>query len=92
MLACVRVRAIRASGPDMRIDIVIVRENTEDLYAGVEYKPGSEEARLIHSWAPNKIKEDAAISIKPISAASSRRIVNMLSTTPLAGGVERLLL
>jgi isocitrate dehydrogenase (NAD+) len=57
------------------VDIVIVRENTEDLYAGVEYKPGSEEARLIHSWAPNKIKEDAAISIKPISAASSRRIV-----------------
>jgi isocitrate dehydrogenase (NAD+) len=57
------------------VDIVIVRENTEDLYAGVEFQPGSEEAQLIRSWAPSKVKADAAISIKPISAESSRRIV-----------------
>ena len=49
-------------------DIVIIRENTEDLYAGVEFEAGSEEAKTIRSWAPEKIQEDAAISIKPISA------------------------
>src|SRR6266550_4081148 len=57
------------------IDLVIVRENTEDLYAGVEYEVGSAEARQIIDMAPGKIREDAAISIKPISRTGSRRIV-----------------
>ena len=56
-------------------DIVIIRENTEDLYAGVEFEAGSEEMKTIRSWAPEKIREDAAISIKPISTEGSRRIV-----------------
>jgi isocitrate dehydrogenase (NAD+) len=57
------------------IDIVIVRENTEDLYAGVEFPVGSPEARQIIDMAPGKIREDAAISIKPISRTGTRRIV-----------------
>jgi isocitrate dehydrogenase (NAD+) len=57
------------------IDIVIVRENTEDLYAGVEYDLGSAEANQIIGMAGGKIREDAAISIKPISVSGTRRIV-----------------
>jgi isocitrate dehydrogenase (NAD+) len=59
------------------IDIVIVRENTEDLYAGVEYDVDSPEAKQIIAMAGGKIREDAAISIKPISIFGTRRIVKM---------------
>jgi isocitrate dehydrogenase (NAD+) len=58
-----------------QVDIVIVRENTEDLYAGVEFAAGTEEARRIAALAPEKIRPESAISIKPISALASRRIV-----------------
>src|SRR5690606_19816309 len=47
----------------------------EDLYAGVEFEAGSPEAQTIRSWAPAKIQEDAAISIKPISRSASERII-----------------
>ncbi len=57
------------------IDLVVVRENTEDLYAGVEYPSGSKEANDIISWAKGKIFPDAAISIKPISRTGTSRIV-----------------
>lgn len=58
------------------VDLVVVRENTEDLYAGVEYDVGTPEARRIIEMAgPGKIREDAAISIKPISISGSRRII-----------------
>jgi isocitrate dehydrogenase (NAD+) len=56
------------------IDLVVVRENTEDLYAGVEYPPKSKEAGEIISWAKGKIFPDAAISIKPISRTGTERI------------------
>ncbi len=56
------------------VDLVIVRENTEDLYAGVEYDLGSDEANHIIAMAGGKIREDSAISIKPISVTGSRRI------------------
>lgn len=57
------------------IDLVVVRENTEDLYAGVEYAVGSKEATEIIGWAKGKIFPDAAISIKPISRTGTERIV-----------------
>ncbi|MGI6034181.1 MAG: isocitrate/isopropylmalate dehydrogenase family protein [Limnochordia bacterium] len=57
------------------VDVVIVRENTEDLYAGVEFEMGSPEAKQIQALAKGKIPDDAAISIKPISVTASRRIV-----------------
>jgi isocitrate dehydrogenase (NAD+) len=59
------------------IDIVIVRENTEDLYAGVEWPKGSPEAEQIIDMAGGKIRRDAAISIKPISVTGTRRIIKM---------------
>lgn len=62
-----------------KIDLVIVRENTEDLYAGIEFEMGSEAAKKvigeINALQPKQIKDDAAISIKPISVSKSRRIV-----------------
>lgn len=57
------------------IDITIVRENTEDLYAGVEYDVDSPEAQQIIGMAGGKIREHAAISIKPMSVFGTRRIV-----------------
>jgi isocitrate dehydrogenase (NAD+) len=61
------------------VDLVIVRENTEDLYAGVEYEQGSDEARELIDWIESRggrlRHQDAGISIKPISVTGTRRIV-----------------
>jgi isocitrate dehydrogenase (NAD+) len=61
------------------VDIVIVRENTEDLYAGVEFEQGTEQtARLIDiltEMSGRNIRRDSAIGIKPISIYGSQRIV-----------------
>src|SRR5947209_18162043 len=58
------------------VDLIVVRENTEDLYAGVEYELDSAEARQIIAMAGGKIREDSAISIKPISTTGTRQITN----------------
>jgi isocitrate dehydrogenase (NAD+) len=58
------------------VDLVVVRENTEDLYAGVEFDEGSDEAKQVIALAGGRIRDDAAISIKPISAFASERIVD----------------
>ena len=58
------------------VDIVVVRENTEDLYAGVEFEAGSAEAGEIISLGEGRIRNDAAISVKPISWFASERIVD----------------
>jgi len=61
------------------IDIVVVRENTEDLYAGIEFAKGSAEAdKLISFIADNtgaKVARDSGLSIKAISESASRRII-----------------
>lgn len=61
------------------IDIVVIRENTEDLYAGIEYQEGSDDARaiieLIKETTGKIIPQDSGISIKPISVYGSERIV-----------------
>jgi isocitrate dehydrogenase (NAD+) len=57
------------------IDLVLVRENTEDLYAGVEFDANTAEAKQIIGMAPGKMFADSAISIKPISRTGSRRII-----------------
>lgn len=61
------------------IDLIIVRENTEDLYAGIEFEEGSSEAReLINFLKEHNQKmrfENAGISIKPISISGTERIV-----------------
>jgi isocitrate dehydrogenase (NAD+) len=61
------------------IDLVVVRENHEDLYAGIEFEQGSSEARKLIDFlvdlGARRIREDSGISIKPISVTGSRRIV-----------------
>ena len=61
------------------VDIVIVRENTEDLYAGVEFEEGSPEVAELIEWVAEKgagtIRPDSGISLKPISITGSERIV-----------------
>jgi isocitrate dehydrogenase (NAD+) len=61
------------------INLVVVRENTEDLYAGIEYEKGKDDTAEIISWinkhSKRQIGDDAGISIKPISAKATGRIV-----------------
>ena len=61
------------------IDLVIVRENTEDLYAGIEFEKNSEDAKklidLINKLTGKVIRADSGISIKPISVYATERIV-----------------
>jgi isocitrate dehydrogenase (NAD+) len=60
------------------INLVVVRENVEDLYAGVEWPADSPESKKVIEMAPKgKINEHAAISIKPISRFNSERIIRM---------------
>lgn len=61
------------------VDIVVVRENTEDLYSGIEFEKGTPDTvklrRLITRATGNKVNTDSGISLKIISEAASRRIV-----------------
>ncbi|MDD5595082.1 MAG: isocitrate/isopropylmalate dehydrogenase family protein [Candidatus Omnitrophica bacterium] len=61
------------------IDLVIVRENSEDLYAGIEFEEGKPETKNligeIEKYSKKKIRPDSGISIKPISKYASERIV-----------------
>ena len=60
------------------VDLVIIRENTEDLYVGIEYEEGSPDASELIAWIESKGGalrwRDAGISIKPISVTGTRRI------------------
>jgi len=74
---CYSLKGVKSRYED--IDLVIVRENTEDLYAGIEFEEGSKEAKELIDFLKArgaKIRfEDAGISIKPISITGSERIV-----------------
>src|SRR5207247_2382936 len=61
------------------VDLVVIRENTEDLYAGIEFEVGSESLqRLRHELrklASFEVRDDAGVTVKPISVSGTRRIV-----------------
>ena len=61
------------------VDIVIVRENTEDLYAGIEFERGSEWlpklSSLVEASGQGTLREDAGVSLKAISEFGARRVV-----------------
>jgi len=72
---CKSYRGVRSRYED--VDLIVVREATEDLYAGIEYEEGSEYARELIEWIgkrDGRVREDSGISIKPISVAGTRRI------------------
>ena len=62
-----------------KVDIVIFRENTEDVYAGIEWKAFSEEAKKVREFLKKEfgieIREDAGIGLKPISRFATYRIM-----------------
>ena len=61
------------------LNVIIFRENTEDVYAGIEYKAGSEEARRLRDFLVNqlqaKVRENSALGIKPMSEFGSKRLI-----------------
>jgi isocitrate dehydrogenase len=61
-----------------KVDMIIFRENTEDVYAGIEWKEGTEEARKVIEFLATlgkKIRPDSGIGIKPVSETGSKRLV-----------------
>ncbi|HEY7659320.1 MAG TPA: isocitrate/isopropylmalate family dehydrogenase, partial [Actinomycetota bacterium] len=65
--------------PYPSVDLVVVRENTEDLYRGIEVDAGTPEAdglrRELLRLSGRSVREDAALTVKPISVTGARRIV-----------------
>jgi len=60
------------------VDLVVIRENTEDLYAGIEFErgaPETEELRRKLEEFGHEIRKDAGVTVKPISVTGARRIV-----------------
>ena len=64
-----------------KLDVVIFRENTEDVYAGIEWSAGSKEANKVISFLKENfcvdIRENSGIGIKPMSAYATKRLVRM---------------
>src|SRR5687767_15428204 len=81
LYACIRpckaYEGVRTRFPGT--DVVIVRENTEDLYAGIEFERGSAEVEKLRGFLADELdsptRDDSGISIKPISVFGSERIV-----------------
>ncbi len=75
---CKSYKGVRSRYTD--IDLVVVRENTEDLYAGIEYEKGADDTTELINWlnqhSKRKITPDAGISIKPISVRATQRILH----------------
>ena len=63
----------------LRVDVVIFRENTEDVYAGIEYASGTPENQKLAGFLREQLGaqffEDAGLAIKPISPFGSKRLI-----------------
>ncbi len=84
LYACVRpVRFLKGTPSPVKrpekLDIVIFRENTEDVYAGIEWKQGTDEVKKVidffNSEMGKNIREDSGIGVKPISITGTKRLV-----------------
>jgi isocitrate dehydrogenase len=84
LYACIRpVRYIPGVPSPVRepekVDVVIFRENTEDVYAGIEYQAGSDKANRVRDFLVNEmgadIREKSAIGVKPMSEFGSKRLI-----------------
>ncbi len=77
-----------------RMDIVIFRENTEDVYAGIEWKQGTPQVKKLIDFINNemlagtnkRLREDSGIGIKPISITGTKRLVRMAIEYALKNG------
>ena len=86
LYACIRpVRYFKGVGAPMKhpekLNIVIFRENIEDVYSGIEFRAGTPEAEKLRAFIEKefakKIREGSAIGIKPMSPFGSKRLVKM---------------
>src|SRR5687767_5294225 len=86
LYACVRpVRYFEGVGNPMKepekLNVVIFRENIEDVYAGIEFAAGSPEAEKLRGFIKTELKkeirEGSALGVKPMSAYGSKRLVEM---------------
>ena len=78
-----------------RMNVVIFRENTEDVYAGVEWAAGSEEAKKVIALAESlgkTIRPDSGIGIKPISRTGTQKLVRRALRYTLENGHRRVTL
>ena len=75
------------------IDVVIVRENTEDLYAGIEFASGTDDAQAVieflNARQPKRIADSSGISIKPLSPEASEQIIRFAFEYARANGRAR---
>jgi isocitrate dehydrogenase len=95
LYACVRpVRYIDAVPSPMKhpekIDMVVFRENTEDLYAGIEFASGTHEARRLTDFLRDElgaeVPDGAGLGVKPISPGNTKRLVARAIRYALANG------
>ena len=93
LFACVRpVRYFRGTPSPVRhpekMDVVIFRENTEDVYAGIEWAQGSPGAKKVIEFLTKemkaKIRPDSGVGIKPISVTGTKQLVRMAIQYALA--------
>ncbi|MGB6869775.1 MAG: NADP-dependent isocitrate dehydrogenase [Acidobacteriaceae bacterium] len=79
--------------PD-KLNVVIFRENTEDVYAGIEFKEGTPDAKRLISFlndemlkgSKKKVREDSGVGIKPISITGTKRLVRYAIRHAVANG------
>jgi len=78
------------------VDMVVFRENTEDVYAGIEWKSGSDQARKMINFLETemdvKLPLDAGIGIKPMSPFATKRLVRMAMKFAIDNGRNRVTL
>ena len=84
LYACVRpVNYFKGVGSPVvhpeKLDVVIFRENTEDVYSGIEWKKGTKDAKKVINWMnknmKTNIRSDSGIGVKPISVTGTKRLV-----------------
>src|SRR5213078_1122012 len=72
-----------------KVDMIVFRENTEDVYAGIEWPAGSDGAKVIRGllgWLGKEVRPDSGIGIKPISETGSKRLVRKALQFAIAKG------
>jgi len=95
LYACVRPVRYFAGVPSPvrephRVNMVIFRENTEDVYAGIEWEQGSPGARALIGFLAerlgHRVREDSGVGVKPVSITGSKRLVRKAIEYALARG------
>ncbi|MCX5766456.1 MAG: isocitrate dehydrogenase (NADP(+)) [Gemmatimonadetes bacterium] len=97
LYACIRpVRYFQGVGAPMKhpekLNIIIFRENVEDVYSGIEFKAGTPEAEKLRAFLKTEfnknVREGSAIGIKPMSPFGSKRLVKMALEYALKRGCK----